>query len=397
MTVVADYVDFSNGELSQGKDLASAFYATETTFADGLVGDGGAWIFDIGNLDWDGVSYNNTFKWHSRWDKAHGAVISLTDCTGTTGRLLDGNTYGRYYTLVSDNCQFSFGGDWLNTPAAGETGEIRLLNGSYWIGDHWRSFQVGTGAGDVILEIRDSTLKKAKANVVVGPNTTLITDNATIIQDAADSDYNNIDIQITDPTQFDGDGLTIQSENSGPWRRHPVFVEIGGEDLGPWSTGFTVNSGNFSISRLALNVPRYDPVSYADTVTRLVDNRDNISGGGSEALYVHTVELLRDSRLDLNGLNLYYVELVDNGFTLEIEDSTGGGSFQQVQDVPCPCDDVTAAFLAAACAAFEADPPTSTAQASQMAAPLLDAALTSFDCDLDDPCRDEILALIGLQ
>ncbi|NLF30462.1 MAG: hypothetical protein GX591_06200, partial [Planctomycetes bacterium] len=66
--------------------------------------------------------------------------------------------------------------------------------------------------------------------------------------------------------------------------------------------------GRFAMRRLNLA---------PDAAVMLVDDADNqLDGGAAEALYVHTLALGAGSTLDLNGLSVYYVTLVDDGGTI---------------------------------------------------------------------------------
>jgi hypothetical protein len=84
-------------------------------------------------------------------------------------------------------------------------------------------------------------------------------------------------------------------------------VEVAGEDMGPVWEGFTEN---FALGTLQLGGADVGQL-------RLVDDFDNQPGcEGSEALYVTNLVLGAGSTLDLNGLNLYYLNFTDNGGTV---------------------------------------------------------------------------------
>ena len=73
----------------------------------------------------------------------------------------------------------------------------------------------------------------------------------------------------------------------------PQHLEVMSQDLGPASDGFT---DNFAYGTLALG---------SGTYVQLVDNAQNSSGSGPEALYANALVVPTGSTLDLNGLNVY--------------------------------------------------------------------------------------------
>jgi hypothetical protein len=83
--------------------------------------------------------------------------------------------------------------------------------------------------------------------------------------------------------------------------------EVAGLDMGQAQAGFV---GNFALEGLTLGGA---DVGYV----KLVDNNDNGNeygpGGDYEALYVRHLVLTKGSKLDLNGLHLYYQTLDDQG------------------------------------------------------------------------------------
>ncbi|MEW6536556.1 MAG: PEP-CTERM sorting domain-containing protein [Candidatus Auribacterota bacterium] len=92
--------------------------------------------------------------------------------------------------------------------------------------------------------------------------------------------------------------------------------EVGGRDLGAIEEGWDFNFAMDTLTLGGVDIGRL----------QLVDTYDNqLDWVGTEALYVDTLVLGAGSYLDLNGINLYYRTLVDNGATI---DYNGGGLFQ---------------------------------------------------------------------
>ena len=85
-------------------------------------------------------------------------------------------------------------------------------------------------------------------------------------------------------------------------------MEIAGQDKGPSFEGFFLN---FALGTLTLG-------GEDSSWVQLIDNFDNQPDwGGSEALYVHDLNIGADSYLDLNGYNLYYLDgLIDPAATI---------------------------------------------------------------------------------
>ncbi|KPJ58544.1 MAG: hypothetical protein AMJ46_14050, partial [Latescibacteria bacterium DG_63] len=73
----------------------------------------------------------------------------------------------------------------------------------------------------------------------------------------------------------------------------PQLFEVMGQDLGPASSGFSLN---FAYGTLALT---------ANTYVQLADQSDNASGSTAEAVYVNSLIVPTGTTLDLNGLALY--------------------------------------------------------------------------------------------
>ncbi len=108
----------------------------------------------------------------------------------------------------------------------------------------------------------------------------------------------------TDPIALGGvSNLTLIVENDVADRA--CLVEVAGEDMGPVVEGF---QDNFALDALQLGGQ-----SGLGSVL-LCDENDNRPGWeGAEALYVGNLILGEGSVLNLDGYNLYYKTLVDNG------------------------------------------------------------------------------------
>ena len=86
--------------------------------------------------------------------------------------------------------------------------------------------------------------------------------------------------------------------------------ECAGEDRGETNSGF---SRNFAIDALQVVEGAH---------VRFVDKYRNVVGGNDpEALYVHTLRLEDGATVTLDGVNLYYTELINNGATIEPPDA----------------------------------------------------------------------------
>ena len=124
--------------------------------------------------------------------------------------------------------------------------------------------------------------------------------------------------ESTDPAALAGLGnLTLVFEG-GAAEVDPF--EVAGEDMGPVLTGF---ADNFALGTLTLGGADIGKV-------RLCDTFDNQGDGalGNEALYVTSLEIGAGSYLDLNGLNIYYLNFIDSGGTIDLN----GGSMTQVPE-----------------------------------------------------------------
>lgn len=84
------------------------------------------------------------------------------------------------------------------------------------------------------------------------------------------------------------------------------YFEVAGVDIGATTTGFT---DNFALGTLTLGGVDIGNLRLIDTF----DNQPNWVG--PEALYVRNLILGHGSYLDLNGLNLYYLDFTNLGGT----------------------------------------------------------------------------------
>jgi len=112
-------------------------------------------------------------------------------------------------------------------------------------------------------------------------------------------DFENRSIRKAD---FDLTEATVQFHGQGTIS-NPQVLELAGRDFGPSMAGF---ADNFAFGTLKIE---------SGTVLELADLFDNGNryGGKAEALYVGDLFLGTGATLDCAGLNLYYVNLTDNG------------------------------------------------------------------------------------
>jgi RHS repeat-associated protein len=93
---------------------------------------------------------------------------------------------------------------------------------------------------------------------------------------------------------------------------NPQLLEVLGQDRGSGAPGFT---NNFVLGTL----------TFGGTYVRLVDNADNSSGAGPEALYVNSLVVPSGTTLDLNSFHLYARQVQIDGTVL-------GGTITLVPD-----------------------------------------------------------------
>ncbi len=131
------------------------------------------------------------------------------------------------------------------------------------------------------------------------------------------SDGSTFDILSTDPAALAGMGnLTLIFEGGDEF---VATFEVAGEDRGRGLGGFFEN---FVLDTLQIGGEDVAQV-------RLVDWIDNQPGWeGSEALYVKNLIIGTDSYLDLNGLNLYYLNFTGPGDAVNLN----GGNMRQIPE-----------------------------------------------------------------
>lgn len=152
-------------------------------------------------------------------------------------------------------------------------------------------------------------------------------------------------------------------------------MEIGSEDLGVDELGFV---GNFSLGALRVGTTE----TPADL--RLVDDQDNaVPGVDPEALYVRMIAISAGSTLDLNGLNVYYHYLCNEGGTIELH----GGVLEQVESaIPGDFDHdggVSLVDFSAFADCMAAPGTTPDPQSVECAQACLDAFDSDEDADVD--------------
>ena len=127
----------------------------------------------------------------------------------------------------------------------------------------------------------------------------------------------NLENRLTNSLNFDWESglLTLNGTDQK--------FEVAGEDRGADSSGFTDN--------WVIDTLRIEP----GVVVRLTDDYDNSTGTGAEALYVRSISLGAGSILYLNGMNVFYDTLIDEGGT--IDDSAGGSFVQTAAPPDCAC------------------------------------------------------------
>ena len=189
---------------------------------------------------------------------------------------------------------------------AGSDGSLSVDGGSVAV----EVFIVGqNGAGHFNINDANASISVG-TRFEIGSNSTFSAAPLSIIH-MTGSDFVNYS---TDATSLSGlNNLTMIFE--GGSSAVDTF-EVAGVDLGAVAEGFVEN---FTLDALILGGSDIGQI-------QLVDNIDNqLASNQNEALYVKNLVLNFGSLLDLNGLNLYYETLIDDGGTIILN---GGGLFQ---------------------------------------------------------------------
>ncbi|MCK4660029.1 MAG: hypothetical protein KAV82_10955 [Phycisphaerae bacterium] len=202
------------------------------------------------------------------------------------------------------------------------TGVLRTINGGAFVTDGpvingaSGSMEFASGSGlivlagglnsDGILDIADNTVD-IDGTLSCGSSSRLHASTGATLR--LDDDFNNGSTQRNEFNLLD---LTLDLDASGN-ALDPLLFEVAGEDLGANLGGLT---DNFALGTLL--------ISGDDEFVQLVDLFDNpLDGGVADALYVSTLEITdAESRLILNGLNVYYQNF--NGNMSQIDYSLGG-------------------------------------------------------------------------
>jgi len=136
----------------------------------------------------------------------------------------------------------------------------------------------------------------------------------------------------TQRTQFASSSVAMNL-NASNNAADPLRFEVGGQNLGPVVGGLTNNFGLLSMS-----------MTGADEFVILVDDFDNPADGLAtpDAVYVSSLTIVDpDSRLNLNGLDLYYGAFNGDAATILLS----GGSFTQVPGLSLAPEPATALLL----------------------------------------------------
>ncbi len=183
------------------------------------------------------------------------------------------------------------------------------------------------GQGGGTLEIADPAAEIFVARLGFAPQSSLAAvSGAKIHLMEMDASFQNRSI---DPAALAGlNNLTLVFDETFPTFPHPL--EAGGRDLGRTMDGF---SFNFALDTLQIGGDRIGQVQLGD----YFDNQP--AWTADEALYVKNLILGLDSYLDLNGLNLYYLNFTDLGGTYELN----GGYLVQVPE-PATLSPITTAL-----------------------------------------------------
>ena len=139
----------------------------------------------------------------------------------------------------------------------------------------------------------------------------------------------DFDVAINDPARFDLTTGTLQLV--GLPEDDPQLIEVLAEDVG--ACVVLPDPALFSFGGI-----RIGPVA---TTVQLVDDHDNASGAGAEAVYVEQLILEEDTTMDLAGHHVYYVTMTPEdpyapGSGVTVIDSVGGGALIPVMTVEPP-------------------------------------------------------------
>ena len=169
-----------------------------------------------------------------------------------------------------------------------------------------------------VLEVQSGTLQLPQGNLEIDGSGMVITAPSTAITIAG-----NLVGQTQDAQLFDPQGL-VELNGSGT-AAAPQLLEVMGADVGAVAAGF---NDNFAYGTLALS---------NNTYVQLVDNANNSSSLGPEALYVNSLIVPSGSTLNLNGLHAYARAAQINGMVAGGAVSvlpSGGGPLQFNQRTP---------------------------------------------------------------
>ncbi len=219
---------------------------------------------------------------------AIGAAASLTlgpDITLRGGRVYIGN--GSALSLINDGTILAdIPGQtlWINPSAAGTFENPGTLRA-----------EVGT------LDIGDTVIIDSLARLYAEPVGTIAIAGNLL------GNTQHVSLYVPNGTiRLDGAGTAIE----------PQLLEVMGQNVGNIAAGF---EDNFTYGNLALGT---------NTYVRLVDQSDNSSGTGAEALYVNSLIIGSGTTFDLNGLQVFVR-------TAQIDGAVVGGIIEQICEL---CD-----------------------------------------------------------
>ncbi len=267
-------------------------------------------------------------------------VNTLDSSYGVGSYLLGGGSLNTAYTRIgmsdffisfgSSGTMIQNGGTHTATQAlmlgtgTGSSGVYILNSGTLLAGD-LKVSAPGSGGfgfppppptyGDGRLEINSSLARVSlTGGLAFGPHASYAAVPGTQIHFTGAAYFGNMS---TDPAALSGLENTTLLFDIGSTDLCPF--EASGADLGPILDGFT---GNFALDKLQIGGTFFSGLG-------LVDEFDNQPGSAlPEAVYVKTLIVGPGSYLDLGGLNLYCLNLVNNGTIL----SSGGGQLTVVPE-----------------------------------------------------------------